>query len=103
MTAATQAQGVVRASTPTSRLAGELRPFNLEESRELARGRISIALLVVLFVVVATVLIGTLILVRPFDTDAVGLLLSGLLGPVVGLVGTVVGFYFGQESARRRR
>ncbi|MGY1692004.1 hypothetical protein [Geodermatophilus sp. SYSU D01105] len=89
-------------SVPTSELVGELHPFNLEESRERARGRISLALLGVLFVVIATILGAALALVRPFNTEVLGLLLSGLLGPVVGLVGTVVGFYFGQESVQRR-
>jgi hypothetical protein len=47
------------------------------------------------------VLIAAMCFVRPFDRETVGLLLSGLLGPVVGLVGTVVGFYFGQQSVQK--
>jgi hypothetical protein len=89
------------ASQPTSELVGELRPFDLEERRETARARISAALLGVLAVIVVTILGGALVLVRPFTTEAVGLLLSGLLGPIVGLVGSVVGFYFGQQSVQK--
>ena len=38
-------------------------------------------------------------LVRPFNTQTVSLLISGIFGPIIGLVGTVVGFYYGQVSA----
>jgi hypothetical protein len=84
-----------------SRLTGELRPYDLEENREKARGRISIGLMLLLFIIIATILLGALVLVRPFTTEVGGLLLSGLVGPVVGLVGSVVGFYFGQQSVQR--
>ena len=36
--------------------------------------------------------------VRPFDRDLVGLLIAGVLSPVVTLLGTVLGFYFGAKT-----
>jgi hypothetical protein len=44
----------------------------------------------------------TVCLVRPFTTQTVSLLIAGVFGPIIGLVGTVVGFYFGQESVSAR-
>jgi hypothetical protein len=40
------------------------------------------------------------LMVRPFDRDLIALLLAGLLNPVVALVGTVLGFYFGEKAGK---
>jgi hypothetical protein len=38
--------------------------------------------------------------VRPFDRDLLALLLTGLLNPVIALVATVLGFYFGEKAGK---
>ena len=84
--------GPVAAVQPTAE------PFNPEQSRENLRGRLALMLMILLAVLAAGMVSITVALVRPFDRETVGLLIAGVLGPVVGLVGTVVGFYFGQIS-----
>lgn len=38
--------------------------------------------------------------VKPLDHDLLAILLAGVLNPVIALVGTVLGFYFGEKAAR---
>jgi len=48
----------------------------------------------------ACILILAVAKVRPFDKDVLALLLTGILNPVVALVGTVLGFYFGEKAGK---
>ena len=76
-------------------------PYDPEKDRETARGRIAALLMILLAVLSLCFVVVSVALVRPFDRETVGLLISGVFGPVIGIVGTVVGFYFGQSAARR--
>lgn len=69
-------------------------------ARELVRGRLAGALVGLLVAVDAVILILAGTLVRPFDRESMALLLTGVLNPVVALVGTVLGFYFGEKAAK---
>jgi biopolymer transport protein ExbB/TolQ len=60
-------------------------------------------MLMAMLAVLAIGLVGVSVaLVRPFNQQVISLLIAGLFGPVVGLVGTVVGFYFGQISGSQK-
>jgi hypothetical protein len=74
-------------------------PYSPERTRENFRGRVALLLMILLAALAAGMVIVTVALVRPFDRETIGLLIAGIFGPIVGLVGTVVGFYFGQISA----
>lgn len=73
-------------------------PFDPAKAQENARGRLATILMTLLVALTLALVIVAVVLVRPFNTETLGLLISGLLGPIVGIVGTVVGFYFGQAS-----
>ncbi len=92
-------------SAPQSVLAGTTPPelHEIELSQETTRGHVAYALMGLLGVLSIGIFLAAVALVRPFDRETVSLLLTGALSPIIGLVGTVVGFYFGQESAKRRR
>ncbi len=79
----------------------EVTPTTLptEERREIWRGWLALVLMAVLSLLAIGLVVVAVCLVRPFNTQAVSLLIAGIFGPIVGLVGTVVGFYFGQVSA----
>jgi hypothetical protein len=68
--------------------------------RELVRGGLAGALIVLLFLIDAAILILATLKIHPFDRDVLALLLTGLLNPVVALVGTVLGFYFGEKAGK---
>lgn len=71
----------------------------IEQRREMWRGWLALLLMLLLAILAIGLVAVAVSLVRPFNTQAVSLLIAGIFGPVVGLVGTVVGFYFGQVSA----
>jgi len=68
--------------------------------RESARGWLAAALVGLLVLVDAVLLILATLKIHPFDRDVLALLLTGLLNPVVALVGTVLGFYFGEKAGK---
>lgn len=68
--------------------------------RETARARLSAALVGLLFVLNVMLLGLAAWKVRPFDKELFALLLTGMLNPVVALVGMVLGFYFGEKAAK---
>lgn len=66
--------------------------------QERTRGRIALLLLGLLILVALGLIVGPI--VRTIDVDAAEKLAGSILSPVVGLVGTVLGFYFGQNLKR---
>lgn len=70
-------------------------PYDPTRDRERLRGWIAIALVVLLFAVVAVPVIA--VLVGRFDAQTERMM-TLVLGPVAGLVGTVPGFYFGGKD-----
>lgn len=71
----------------------------IEQRREMWRGWLALLLMLLLAILAIGLVAVAVSLVRPFNTQTVSLLIAGIFGPVIGLVGTVVGFYFGQVSA----
>lgn len=80
----------------------KLVPYNPEEDREKKRGTIALILVCLLAGIVAGafiyVLISLFILKSFRDLDSLKTLLEIVFAPVVGLVGSVTGFYFGEKS-----
>jgi hypothetical protein len=95
-TPATEGNPVSVVVPPTKKASPSTRP--LEERREVWRGWLALTLMVLLSILALGLVAISVWLVRPFDRETVSLLIAGIFGPVVGLVGTVVGFYFGQIS-----
>ncbi|HEY2638695.1 MAG TPA: hypothetical protein VGI66_02250 [Streptosporangiaceae bacterium] len=73
-----------------------------EERREIWRGWLALLLMGLLSLLAIGLVVVTVWFVRPFTMQAASLLIAGIFGPIIGLVGTVVGFYFGQESVSQR-
>ena len=71
----------------------------IEERREIWRGWLALTLMILLALLAIGLVTVAVWLVRPFNTQTVSLLIAGIFGPILALVGTVVGFYFGQVSA----
>ncbi|ODR97459.1 hypothetical protein AUC70_00015 [Methyloceanibacter stevinii] len=90
-------------------------PYDRERKRETMRGWIAMLLLITLLVVIGTMIgiasystVGCLSSNSECTTEA--LRLTGirsigeiLLAPLVGLVGAVTGFYYGEKSATERQ
>lgn len=72
-------------------------PWSQDRTRETARGRIAFALLAILGFIIAGAFV-TLWTGWGADGD-VDDLLTLIFAPVIGLVGAVTGFYFGEKSA----
>lgn len=68
--------------------------------RELVRGWLAGGLIGLLFLIDAAILTLATLKIHPFDRDVLALLLTGLLNPVIALVGTVLGFYFGEKAGK---
>lgn len=68
--------------------------------RERIRGSLAVALVGLLVLLDAIVLILAALKVRPFDRDLLEFLLTGVVSPVIALVGTVLGFYFGEKAGK---
>jgi hypothetical protein len=77
-------------------------PFDLVQAREKMRGRLALILVLVLAGIVIAAFIYALIslfILKTFrDLDTLKTVLEILFAPVVGLVGSVTGFYFGEKS-----
>ena len=72
----------------------------IAEGREKARGRLAGSLVGLLVLLDAGILLLAVLKVRPFDRELIALLMAGVLNPVVALVGTVLGFYFGEKAGK---
>ena len=94
----TEADFTGEASTPP--LLGPSVGDKIAVGRERARGWLAGSLVGLLVAVDAAVFILAAVLVRPFDRDLLALLLAGVLNPIVALVGTVLGFYFGEKAGK---
>ena len=71
-------------------------PYDPAQDREHTRGTIAFLLIWLLIGVICILFVAVLSdKVRVFDIDKVT---ATILTPVVGLVGTVIGFYFGEKS-----
>ena len=70
-------------------------PFDPKEARERVRSQIAQLLIVLLFV---TVVSSFLIFVYDTNREEVKDLLGLIFTPLVGIIGTVLGFYFGSEK-----
>lgn len=68
--------------------------------RERVRGWVAGGLIALLVGLEAALLVVAVLKVRPFTSDFFALLLTGLLTPVVTLVGAVLGFYFGEKAGK---
>jgi len=72
-------------------------PWSQDRTRETARGRIALALLGILGFIIAGAFVT---LWANWGTgDEIDSLLTMIFAPVIGLVGAVTGFYFGEKSA----
>ncbi len=74
-------------------------PYDPAKDRERVRGRLAQWLLLLLAAVIAVVLGG--LLAGRFSIEDVVKLAAVVLSPLVGLLGAVVGFYYGEQSRRR--
>jgi hypothetical protein len=88
--------GEVPAASPPGPSIGD----KIAVGRERVRGGLAVALVGLLVAVDATVFALAAALVRPFDRELLALLLTGVLNPIVALVGTVLGFYFGEKAGK---
>jgi hypothetical protein len=72
-------------------------PYNPAQDREKLRGKIALVLVVILgFIVVSAVVF---VFINPVNgLGAMKPVLDVLLAPIVGLVGAVTGFYFGEKA-----
>jgi hypothetical protein len=71
--------------------------------REHVRSWVAGGLLALLVGLEIALLLVAVLAVHPFDRDTFALLLTGLLNPVLTLVGTVLGFYFGEKAGKGTR
>lgn len=72
----------------------------IEHQREKIRGRIAQALIVLLFLVITAAFL--VFVLRPKEFENLDNLLTIIFAPIIGLIGTVLGFYFGSESSETR-
>lgn len=68
----------------------------IEHQREKIRGRIAQSLIVLLFLVVIAAF--AMFVLRPDEFTNLDNLLTIIFAPIIGLIGTVLGFYFGSEG-----
>ena len=71
-------------------------PYDPGPEREKKRGVIALTLVFLMCGLVALSLIY--IVVAPKEAEALRVVLEIVFGPIVGLVGAVTGFYFGEKS-----
>ncbi len=83
--------------SPAALALPETPKYDPSADREKLRGKIALSLIWILGFIVASMIIFSFF--HPSNaTDAEKSLLDELLAPVVGLVGAVTGFYFGEKS-----
>ena len=70
--------------------------YDPAQDREKVRGRIAMALIVLLIALVSLLFLAILVsVVKVADLDKI---VATILTPIMGIVGTVIGFYFGEKS-----
>lgn len=74
-------------------------PWNQERERDQTRSIVAGALILLLIAIV--ILPFVLLAIKAIDIVALDTLLKIVFAPVVGLVGSVIGFYFGSQSSRK--
>lgn len=87
--------------SPTSKASPRIEapPYDPYRDRERVRGWIALFLLMLLIAVVGIALFGVLFGKIPVEhLEKIGAI---ILSPVVGLLGAVMGFYFGEQSRNR--
>ncbi|HEX8665881.1 MAG TPA: hypothetical protein VF744_17845 [Beijerinckiaceae bacterium] len=85
-------------------------PYDPSRDREETRGRIAMYLVWTLIILVAATFVFAIVTVlgcavascntQTKDLEAVRMVVQLLLTPIVGLVGAVAGFYFGEKSGK---
>lgn len=78
-------------------------PYDPAEDRERVRGRIAQTLVWLLVSIAGlSLIVGAWLALRTENgIEALKIVLELILTPIVGLVGAVTGFYFGEKSGRR--
>lgn len=71
-------------------------PYDPAEDREKIRGRIAIALISLLIGLISLLFVA--ILVGVVQIDDLDKIVATVLTPILGIVGAVIGFYFGGKS-----
>ena len=89
------------AQVPAAIYVPEQSDYDPTEDREKIRGRIAQILIWLLVGIVAFALLFLLMRTAKGNLDALVRVLEIVLGPVIGLVGAVTGFYFGARSGRQ--
>ena len=95
----TTGSGEQAASSPLLKLADSA--YNLSDDRERKRGIIALSLVGILSL---SVLLSFLFVFRSKtkdDIESIRAVLEIIFAPIVGLVGAVTGFYFGEKHASR--
>jgi hypothetical protein len=84
----------------TTRPSGPSIGDKIAAGRERTRGWLAAALVGLLVLLDATILILAVAKIRPLDHDLLAILMAGVVSPVVALVGTMLGFYFGEKAGK---
>lgn len=71
-------------------------PYDPAQDREKIRGRIAMALIVLLIGLISLLFVA--ILFGVIKIDDLDKIVATVLTPIMGIVGTVIGFYFGEKS-----
>ena len=71
-------------------------PYDPAQDREKIRGSIAIALILLLIGLISLLFVA--ILVGVVKIDNLDKIVATVLTPIMGIVGTVIGFYFGEKS-----
>jgi hypothetical protein len=74
----------------------------IDQEREVVRGSLAFTLVGLLVAVDIGIFALAAWKVHPFDRDLLALLLTGVLNPIVALVGTMLGFYFGEKAGKAK-
>lgn len=82
--------------TPTQGATVGATAYDPARDREKVRGRIAMALIVLLIALISLLFLAILAsVVQVADLDKI---VATVLTPIMGIVGTVIGFYFGEKS-----
>ncbi|MFM7690092.1 MAG: hypothetical protein ACKPAC_11645 [Alphaproteobacteria bacterium] len=71
-------------------------PYDPAQDREKVRGWIASALIILLIGLISLLFVA--ILFRMVRVDDLDKIVATVLTPIMGIVGTVIGFYFGEKS-----
>ena len=84
--------------TPPARNAPRQEPYDPTHDREVVRARVAYLMIGLLIVIVAAMLAG--LLSGYLSAETTEKVAAIILSPVVGLLGAVLGFYYGEQSRR---